>query len=450
MRASRRTAQVEAELLAQLFHPGVDLSKVTFVLDAEDFSKPEAQALWGDVQRWVDEEPDIPGDVVLHKARILPERYGGRAVLESLSKLDVMTTRQALEAAKTVKDMANRRRFVEACEEASQSALAGGDLDDVVTRLEGRFADLLDAGDEKDLSWEACVKRVAMESLARHEAVERGDPPRTIPLPFPHLQKRLRLERGELVILAARPGMGKSSMGLQMVAASEDAGLPVLSFQLEMTEAQTIARAGASRSAKFVDAQGAVLGGLDRESMASYMNALEGLSDWKGELVDRPGLTVEQIARRARAYKRQNQDLALIVVDHIGRVGKTNRSDSTYDATSHVSFSLKNLAKELDVVVLALAQLNRSLEARSDKRPTQADLRDSGKIEEDADVIMFLFRPGVYNDNVDQSVAQIIVAKQRQGESGFAHPLEWDAPRFLFREASRSMLDMIPGGANAG
>ena len=269
------------------------------------------------------------------------------------------------------------------------------------------------------------VAVTAKEAAARAiDHIERmhvaGDGMEGVSTGWPSLDKLTRgLEASSLIILAARPSMGKTTFGVQLaqqVAAKADK--PVLIFSLEMS----------------VDALGlrmiSSLGRLDHDKVRS--GKLEGDEEWsnltlsvnkmaalKLHIDDQAGLTVQDIIVRAKRFHREQGGLSLIVIDYLGMIALSGKVENQNIGIGKITAALKGLAKSLKVPVVLLSQLNRNLEQRPNKRPIMADLRDSGSIEQDADLIAFIYRDEVYYpDSQDQGTAELIVAKHRNGECG--------------------------------
>lgn len=227
------------------------------------------------------------------------------------------------------------------------------------------------------------------------------------------------LQPAEMIILAARPSMGKTALAMNIVqhAAMIDK-VPVAVFSLEMSVESLALRMLCSLGP--IDSQRIRTGRLIDSDWPKLTRATGMLSEAPIFIDDTPGLTVLEMRAKARRLKSE-QDLGLIVVDYLQLMQGKSRSENRAQEISDISRSLKAMAKELDVPVLALSQLNRSLENRIDKRPQLADLRESGAIEQDADVIIFIYRDEIYNraeGNPNRGLAEIIVGKQRNGPTG--------------------------------
>ncbi|AKH62857.1 MULTISPECIES: replicative DNA helicase [Photorhabdus] len=232
-------------------------------------------------------------------------------------------------------------------------------------------------------------------------------------------KKTAGLQKSDLIIVAARPSMGKTTFAMNLC---ENAAMmqdkPVLIFSLEMPGNQIMMRMLASLSR--VDQTRIRTGQLDDEDWARISSTMGILLEKRNMYIDdSSGLTPTEVRSRARRVFRENGGLSLIMIDYLQLMRVPSLSDNRTLEIAEISRSLKALAKELQVPVVALSQLNRSLEQRADKRPVNSDLRESGSIEQDADLIMFIYRDEVYHESSDmKGVAEIILGKQRNGPIG--------------------------------
>ncbi len=226
-------------------------------------------------------------------------------------------------------------------------------------------------------------------------------------------------QNSDLIIIAGRPSMGKTSFALNVgMNAAMDSGTPTAIFSLEMSKEQIALRILCSRAR--VNLKSLRTGYLTPEDWARLTLAVGSISDAPLYVDDTPAINTLEIRAKARRLKRE-RDLGLIIIDYLQLMKAPIKSDSREKEISEISRSLKALAKELNVPVIALSQLNRKVEERPNKRPQLADLRESGAIEQDADVILFIYRDEVYNksdDNPKKGEAEIIVGKQRNGPIG--------------------------------
>jgi len=233
-------------------------------------------------------------------------------------------------------------------------------------------------------------------------------------------KKTAGLQSSDLIIVAARPSMGKTTFAMNLCEnAAMASDKPVLVFSLEMPAEQIMMRMIASLAR--VDQTKIRTGQNLDETEWSKIASVFGMFKQKNNLYidDSSGLTPTELRSRARRVYRENNGLSMIMVDYLQLMRAPAFSDNRTLEIAEISRSLKALAKELEVPVVALSQLNRTLEQRADKRPVNSDLRESGSIEQDADLIMFIYRDEVYNDNSeDKGVAEIIIGKQRNGPIG--------------------------------
>ena len=236
------------------------------------------------------------------------------------------------------------------------------------------------------------------------------------------------LQRSDLVIVAGRPGMGKTALALNVATgAALQTGIAVAIFSLEMSKEQLVLRMLCSEArVNYQDVRG---GHLRERDFAQLVSAAGALHQAALFIDDSAGLSVLELRAKARRLKREaeaktGRPLGLVVVDYMQLMRGSGRSDSREQEISEISRSLKALAKEIDCPVMALSQLNRKVEETADRRPVMANLRESGAIEQDADVILFVYREAAYNKDIDpaqEGDAEIIIGKQRNGPTGVVH-----------------------------
>jgi len=226
------------------------------------------------------------------------------------------------------------------------------------------------------------------------------------------------LQRSDLIIVAGRPSMGKTTFAMNIAEhAAIKSGMPIAVFSLEMPAEQLVLRMMSSLG--HIDQHKVRTGKLDDDDWPRLTSAIGILSEAKLFIDDSPGLSPMEIRARARRLQREQGKLGMIIIDYLQLMQTSGKSENRTNEISEISRSLKSLAKELDVPVVALSQLNRNLEARTDKRPVLSDLRESGSIEQDADLVVFIYRDEVYNeDSPDKGLAEIIISKQRNGPIG--------------------------------
>ncbi|MFA5323671.1 MAG: replicative DNA helicase [Smithella sp.] len=223
---------------------------------------------------------------------------------------------------------------------------------------------------------------------------------------------------GDLIILAGRPGTGKSAVAGNIAATVAASGTAVLLFSLEMHADSVMTRIMARESG--INSRNLRRGQLADNQWMQTVNATQSISRWPIYIDDKPDITSQEIRAKARKIKKE-QGLGLLIVDYIQLVRSTGKHDSREQAVSEISRTLKAIARELDIPVIGLSQLNRQVDSRPDKHPMLSDLRESGAIEQDADIIIFIYRDELYNkseDNQKRGIAEFDIAKHRSGETG--------------------------------
>jgi len=246
-----------------------------------------------------------------------------------------------------------------------------------------------------------------------------GDDITGVPTGFVYLDRMTSgLQPGDLVIVAGRPAMGKTSLALNMAEhAALHAGLPVGVFSMEMAATQLVLRLIGSVGK--LDQHKLRTGRLHDDDWQRLTHAVGKLNEAPVHIDETAALNPLELRARARRLHRQYKKLGMVVIDYIQLMSAASSGENRATEISEISRSMKALAKELDCPVVALSQLNRGLEQRPNKRPVMSDLRESGAIEQDADLILFIYRDEVYNpETPDKGVAEIIIGKQRNGPIG--------------------------------
>ena len=319
--------------------------------------------------------------------------------------------------ANIVKEKATLRRLIKVNEEiANQCYLGREGLEDIMADTEKKIFDLLQNKSGGDY---VPIKQVVINALEKIEQASKTKGNVTgIATGFVDLDYRTSgLQPSDLVLVAARPSMGKTAFVLniaQYVAFHSD--LCTAIFSLEMSKEQLVNRLFSLESR--VDAQLLRSGNLADSDWEKLIEGAGVIGRSKLIIDDTPGISISELRSKCRKYKLEH-DLKLIIIDYLQLMSGSGRSDSRQQEISDISRSLKGLARELNVPVIALSQLSRQVEQRPDHRPMLSDLRESGAIEQDADVVMFIYRDDYYNkDTPDKNIAEIIIAKQRNGPIG--------------------------------
>lgn len=320
---------------------------------------------------------------------------------------------------RVVKEKSITRNLIKVCNQITSEALA--EEEDAEVILDHAEQMIFALADEKTRQGFAHVKPVAEEVVAKVQEFAKGDTHALTGLTtgFSDLdQMTSGLQRTDLIIIAARPSMGKTAMCLTMAqnAAILDNAVVAL-FSLEMSKEQLVMRMLSSEAK--VDAHRFRTGHLIRDEWGRLAQAIGTLSEAKIFVDDTPGISVLQMRAKARRLAAEQKQLDLIVVDYMQLMTGTGRTESRQQEVSKISRELKGLAKELNVPVVALSQLSRAPEARNPPRPMLSDLRESGSIEQDADVVAFIYREEYYKPSDENAgVAEILISKQRNGPTG--------------------------------
>ncbi len=339
--------------------------------------------------------------------------------------------------AEIVADKSMMRRVIKLNDELSNICYAGNEpLPAILEKTEKSVFELLQ---KRNLGEYTPIRQVVLNALDRIERAAKNKGNVTgIPTGFNDLDYKLSgLQPSDLVLVAARPSMGKTAFVLniaQYVAFKKEKGVAI--FSLEMSKEQLVNRLFSLESQ--VDSQAIRTGNLKDSDWEKLIEGAGIIGKSNLIIDDTPGISVSELRSKCRKYKLEH-DIQLVIIDYLqlmtGSVGR--HSESRQQEISEISRSLKALARELNVPVVALSQLSRAVEGRPDKRPMLSDLRESGAIEQDADVVMFIYRDEYYNKDTEyKKQAEIIIAKQRNGPVGTVH-LAWLADYTKFANLSR-------------
>ena len=355
-----------------------------------------------------------------------------RAELESMGKLDnvggleylaelpekVPTTANASKYIKIVEEKATLRSLIKTANEIIELGYnPTEDVDDIMEGAEKKIFNIMQDKDQKGYS---PLKDVLVESFTKlEELYNRKQHITGVPSGFIDLDYRTAGFHGsELILIAARPAMGKTAFALNIATnAVLRANVPVAVFSLEMSKEQLVNRILSSES--MVDSNKIRTGKLEEDDWTKLAEAIGPLSEGEMYIDDTPGINIMEIRAKCRKLKIE-KNIGLVVIDYLQLIqGSGKRNGSREQEISEISRSLKILAKELNVPVIALSQLSRAAEQRPDHRPMLSDLRESGAIEQDADIVMFLYRDDYYNPDTDKKgIAEVIIAKHRGGSTG--------------------------------
>jgi replicative DNA helicase len=349
------------------------------------------------------------------------DEVGGLAYLNSLAQY-VPSASNIRRYGEIVRERAILRKLVSASDEISTTAFnpKGKPVAQILDEAEQKIFNIGEEGSRMKQGFQS-MDSLVVELLDRVEEMSQNPNDITgVPTGFYDFDRMTSgLQPGDLVVLAARPSMGKTALAINIaehVAVNE--GLPVAVFSMEMGAAQLAIRIVGSIGR--IDQGHLRTGKLSDDEWPRLTEAIEKLRSISLHIDETPGLTPSELRANARRLARQCGKLGLIVVDYLQLMsGTSSDGDNRATELGEISRGLKMLAKELQCPVIALSQLNRSVEQRTDKRPMMSDLRESGAIEQDADVIMFIYRDDYYNkDSKEPGVAEVIIGKQRNGPTG--------------------------------
>jgi replicative DNA helicase len=351
----------------------------------------------------------------LRRAGLL-EQVGGAEALHALQNATPAIS-NAGHYARIVQDTALLRSLIHVAGDIAEIAYA--EPDDVIKAVDEAESRVFKIADERVVDTTMEIGELLQGAMDRLEATfERGDTITGTATGYHDLDELLSgLQPATLNIVGARPAMGKTSFGLGMAThIAQTTARPVLVFSLEMGHAELTQRILSSEAK--VDSTKLRTGRLNESDWAKIGRAI-GRLEIPLFLDDNPRVTVMEIRAKARRLKARHGGLALIVIDYLQLMSAGGNPENRQLEVSDISRNLKILARELDVPIVALSQLSRNLESRGDKRPMLSDLRESGSLEQDADVVMFLYRDEVYNaESADKGSAEVIVAKHRSGPIG--------------------------------
>jgi len=394
-------------------------------VEAPDFYKPAHGHVFEAIQSLHGQgEPADPVTVAeeLRRADLL-DHIGGRSALLQI-QANTPASANAAHYARIVNELALLRRLIGVAGDVAE--MGYDEVDDVTDTLDRAEALVFEVAERRVSDSMVGIRDALQETLDDLEA-RYGDDSDLVGVPtgYVDIDNKLHgLQRSNLVILAARPGMGKTSLALGIARnVATQTGRPVVFFSMEMGTLELTKRL-LSMEAR-VDATRLWTARLSEPDWGKISHAVGRLAEAQLHIDDNPHCTVMEMRAKARRLRARFGDLALVVVDYIQLMTPTSaasrRAENRQVEVSEISRGLKILARELECPVIALSQLNRQVEYRQDKRPMLADLRESGGLEQDADVVAFIYRDDVYNpDSSDKGKAEIIIAKHRNGPTGKA------------------------------
>ena len=431
--------QAEESLLGAMLLSRDAIAAAVEVVSADDFYKPVHGHVYDAITALFGQgEPVDPVTVAdqLRRAGLL-DAVGGPATLVTL-QAGTPAVGSAARYGRIVEEHAMLRRLIGVAGEIAE--LGYEPPDDVAMAVDRAESLVFDVAQRRVTDSMAPLRELLEQKLDHLEMLyERGESITGVPTGYTDLDERLAgLQPSNLVIVGARPSMGKTSFALGIAAhAALEAQTPVLFFSLEMSHLELTQRLLCAEAR--VDATRMRNGRLHESDWPKISHAVGRLAEAPMYIDDNPHLTVMEIRAKARRLKSRAGGLGLIIIDYLQLMTGRHNAENRQVEVSEMSRGLKILARELEVPVVALSQLSRNLEMRADKRPVLADLRESGSLEQDADVVMFIYRDEVYNpDSSDRGAAEIIVAKHRNGPIG-TRRLVFLGPYTRFDNAARTI-----------
>ena len=449
LRVPPHSIEAEQSVLGGLLLDNLAWDRAADLLGDSDFYRQEHRLIYAAVGALVN--ANKPADVItvfeqlqsLGKA----EDCGGLRYLNALAQ-SVPSAANLRRYAEIVRERAILRKLVAASDEIATDAFnpQGRPVAQILDEAEGKIFRIGEEGSRSRQGFQSMDQLVVQLIDRVNELAENGAEEVTgVRSGFYDLDRMTAgLQPGDLIVLAARPSMGKTAFALNIaehVAVQE--GLPVVVFSMEMGASQLALRMVGSLGR--IDQQHLRTGALRDDEWSRLSEAVDRLGKAPVFIDESPGLSSSELRARARRQARQCGRLGLIVVDYLQLMsGSSSSEENRATVIGEISRGLKGLAKELKCPVIALSQLNRSVESRTDKRPMMSDLRESGAIEQDADVIMFIYRDDYYNkeESKKPGIAEIIIGKQRNGPVGTVE--------LTFLKPLTKFENLAPGSASSG
>lgn len=434
--------QAEQSVLGCAMSSEKALAEITSILRTEDFYRPDHRIIYAAIlELYMSNRPvDIITVSDLLESNSELEKTGGLAYVSKLPDL-VPFLSNAYQYADMVKQKAIIRKLITSLDSVSAMCYEDGQNANELLGIAAKR--IYEIGENRDGSGFESLQEIMSRTVNEISEMSRNKgSDRLIKTGFLTLDRALGgIAKGALVIIAARPAMGKTAFALNVAQKSAMLyNVPVAIFSLEMSKEEVGNRMLSTQS--LVNSRSLRTGDLRQEDWDKIAKALPVLYKTKVYVDDRAGTTVVEMISKCRQLKLEGK-LGLIIVDYLQLMNSgSQRSDGRQQEISEISRSLKLMAKELHVPVIALSQLSRACEARQDKRPMLSDLRDSGAIEQDADIVMFLYRDKYYKQDqmeLDIEESEIIVAKNRSGKTGMVKMNWWPKHVMFFESEDDSM-----------
>ncbi|WP_370685864.1 replicative DNA helicase [Sulfurirhabdus autotrophica] len=418
------SVEAEQSVLGGLLLENSAWEKIADLVTESDFYRHDHKLIYRHISKLI--EQNRPADVItvsesLESSAEL-QNIGGLAYLGGLAQ-NTPSAANIRRYAEIVRERSVMRKLVQVGTDIAESAFnpMGRNASELLDKAEAKVFEIAEEGSRGKQGF-LDIQPLLTQVVERIDELFRSDNNSDvtgIPTGFTDLDKMTSgLQPGDLVIVAGRPSMGKTAFSINIAeTVALESGLPVAIFSMEMGGSQLVMRMIGSVGR--LDQHKVRTGKLQDDDWHNLTYAVGKLNDAPIHIDESPALTSMEVRARSRRLHRQYGKLGLIVIDYLQLMSGSGNGENRATEISEISRSLKGLAKELNVPVIALSQLNRSLEQRPNKRPVMSDLRESGAIEQDADVILFIYRDEVYNpDTQEKGTAEIIIGKQRNGPIG--------------------------------
>lgn len=442
LRVPPHSVEAEQSVLGGLLLDNNAWDRIADILNDDDFYRFDHRLIWQHITRLIGLAR--PADVITVYESLntagKAEDAGGLAYLNALAH-NTPSAANIRRYAEIVRERSMLRKLVSVADEISSAAFdpKGKEARQILDDAEARVFQIAQEGAKGNKGFQDIQPLLAQVVERIDELYHReGDSEITgVPTGFVDLDRMTSgLQPGDLIIVAGRPSMGKTSLSMNIgehIAIEQ--GLPVAVFSMEMGAVQLAMRMVGSVG--LLDQHRMRTGKLTDEDWPRLTHAVKKVQEAQIYIDESPGLTAMEVRARARRLARQCGQLGLIIIDYLQLMSGSSGSENRATEISEISRALKGLARELNCPLIALSQLNRSLEQRPNKRPVMSDLRESGAIEQDADLILFIYRDEVYNpDSPDKGTAELIIGKQRNGPIGTV--------RVAFQGSSTRFLNYSP------
>lgn len=415
-RSLPQSVDVEQSLLGAMI---LDIEAVTTaseLLKKDDFYKEGHKILFEVIIDMYRNNETI--DTLLLKSKLetlgVLEEVGGLDYIAKLTDAGILTT-NAEHYSKVIEEKSVLRRLIRT---SSEIITKGYNSENADALLEKAEQDIFDISQKKNREGFVPINEILEKTYDQIEALaEAGGTITGLSTGFDQIdEKTSGLQRSDLILVAARPSMGKTSLAINICQNAALAGKNVAIFSLEMAKEQLVQRMLSTEALiKVGDVRD---GNLTDDDWIALSKASASLSKAKVYIDDTPGINLMEMRAKARRLKMEH-GIDLIMIDYLQLMSTSEKGESRQQEISSLSRGLKGLAREMDCPVMTLSQLSRAPEQRADHRPILSDLRDSGAIEQDADIVMFLYRDEYYNQETeDKGIGELIIAKQRNGETG--------------------------------